>query len=387
MKKLAVVTTHPIQYNAPFFRRLTERGRVHPAVFYTWGASVLRDKFDPGFGKIVEWDIPLLDGYEYHFTENISPDPGSHHFRGIRTPDLNREISAWQPDAVLVYGWSFWGHLSCMHYFHGRLPVLFRGDSTLLDDRGGLRSMLRRWFLHLVYRQVDMALFTGKQNYDYFRACGLKNHQLLFAPHAVDNQRFEDTPGRNYAARALQLRTELGFRPHDIVFLFAGKLESKKDPELLMNAFRNASIPEARLLIVGNGMLEARLLQLAEGDARIRVTGFRNQSDMPVLYRTANWFILPSKGPGETWGLAVNEAMASGIPVITSSRCGCTPDLVQEGVNGFTFPAADGAALTRVLEKAVKADADAMGRAAAAFITGWSVDRLCESVEKIPALQ
>jgi glycosyltransferase involved in cell wall biosynthesis len=58
---------------------------------------------------------------------------------------------------------------------------------------------------------------------------------------------------------------------------------------------------------------------------------------MKVIYRLADIFILPSKGPEETWGLSVNEALASGIPVLVSSKCGCAYDLVIEGVNGYTF--------------------------------------------------
>lgn len=381
------MTTHPVQYNAPFFRRLAERGKLHPGVFYTWGSSVLQQKYDPGFGKTVEWDIPLLNGYEYHFTVNTAGDPGSHHFRGIRNPQLNREIMAWQPDAVMVYGWSFAAHLACMRFFHERRPVLFRGDSTLLDETGGLKALLRKSFLRWVYRHVDTALYTGKNNADYFRACGLREQQLVFAPHVVDNHRFADSADRDYAAKALAKRRSYGFSDTDTVFLFAGKLEPKKDPELLIQAFRALHRPGTHLLIAGNGVLEQRLRELAGTDENICFTGFHNQSEMPVLYRAANWFVLPSRGPGETWGLAVNEAMACGIPVIASDRCGCAVDLIQPEKNGYAFQAGSQEALRAVLGKACDSDAAAMGRAAAEEISRWSVDQLCASIENLPVLQ
>ena len=72
MKRLAIVTTHPIQYNAPLFKLIQERGNIQIKVFYTWGKTALKNKFDPGFGKYISWDIPLLDGYEYSFEKNIS---------------------------------------------------------------------------------------------------------------------------------------------------------------------------------------------------------------------------------------------------------------------------------------------------------------------------
>ncbi|HEY8661946.1 MAG TPA: glycosyltransferase family 1 protein, partial [Hanamia sp.] len=83
MKRLAIITTHPIQYNAPWFKLLAERKKLKVMVFYTWSQVEKEGKYDPGFGKNVEWDIPLLDGYEYRFINNISNEPGSHHFNGI----------------------------------------------------------------------------------------------------------------------------------------------------------------------------------------------------------------------------------------------------------------------------------------------------------------
>jgi glycosyltransferase involved in cell wall biosynthesis len=62
---------------------------------------------------------------------------------------------------------------------------------------------------------------------------------------------------------------------------------------------------------------------------------------MPVVYQLCDVFVLPSTGPGESWGLAVNEAMAAGKPVIVSDKCGCAVDLVVNGKNGFTFIAGD----------------------------------------------
>src|SRR5688572_4281377 len=133
MKRLAIITTHPVQYNAPLFAMLHKRANILVKVFYTWGESVLKNKFDPGFQRTVEWDIDLLSDYEYVFVNNISRKPGSAHYSGIDNPGLSEEIDHWQPDAVLVFGWKFKSHLKVLRHYHGKIPVLFRGDSTLLD--------------------------------------------------------------------------------------------------------------------------------------------------------------------------------------------------------------------------------------------------------------
>src|SRR5689334_23212002 len=99
MKKIAIVTSHPIQYNAPLFQLLAQRGVVATKVFYTWEQSRGGEKYDPDLGKKIAWDIPLLEGYEYSFVRNVSTDPGTHHFKGLINPDLNKVIKEWGADA------------------------------------------------------------------------------------------------------------------------------------------------------------------------------------------------------------------------------------------------------------------------------------------------
>ena len=343
-KRLAIVTSHPIQYNAPWFRLLGKSSAIHPGVFYTWEQSAAGPKYDPDFKERIEWDIPLLEGYEYCFVKNKSSDPGTHHFRGLVNPTLNAEIAAWRPDAILVYGWNFDSHLKCLRHFHRRLPILFRGDSTLLDERPGFRRQLRRWFLKWVYGHIDYALYVGANNKKYFLKHGLREGQLVYAPHAIDNSRFEE-PDVHYRELASGWRGRLGIADDDLVLLFAGKLEPKKDPFFLLEITGRISDPRLKIIIAGTGVLEARLQEAASSDARIHFIGFQNQQQMPVVYRLGDVYILPSRGPGETWGLGVNEAMASGCAIMMSEKAGGSTDLVEEGVNGIRFdPASPGGA-------------------------------------------
>jgi hypothetical protein len=124
--KVAIISTHPIQYNAPLFQLLGESNHLEIKVFYTWGTDVLEKKFDPGFGRIIEWDIPLLKGYQYVFVENTSKNKGSHHFGGIDNPDLINQIEDWGANALFVFGWSFKSHLACLKHFHQKIPIFFR---------------------------------------------------------------------------------------------------------------------------------------------------------------------------------------------------------------------------------------------------------------------
>ncbi len=336
--RLAIVTTHPIQYNAPWFKLLAAEPGLSIKVFYTWEQSQKNEKYDTGFGKVIGWDIPLLEGYDYTFVKNIAPQPGSHHFKGIDNPTLISEIEQWGADSVLVFGWPFKSHLACLRHFKGKIPVLFRGDSTLLDEQQGIKKLMRRMFLRYVYRHIDYALYAGTNNKAYFRAHGLKEKQLCHVPHAIDNDRFS-LPDDKYTIAADTWRAELQLADDNFVLLFAGKLEAKKDPGFMLQLAKALPAPHYRFIIAGNGPMEQQLKEAAAHDKRIIFIDFQNQQQMPVLYRMAHVFILPSKGPGETWGLAINEAMACGRPVVSTTLTGGAIDLINS--NGIIIEPGD----------------------------------------------
>ncbi len=383
MKKLAIITTHPIQYNAPLFRLLAERGKIQPKIYYTWGEAGFTAKYDPGFKKVIEWDIPLLEGYEYTFCNNIARHPGSHHFNGIINPGLSREIRDWGADAVLVYGWSFKSHLACMRKLYGKIPVFFRGDSTLLDDKGGLRSFARSVILRWVYRHVNKVFFTGINNKAYFMKYGLKEEQLILAPHAVDNHHFMQ-PDVEHTKLAEDWKKELGILPGKLVLLFAGKLEEKKNPAFLLRLMQKIDSDKIILVIAGNGPLETELKDSAKADKRIIFLPFQNQASMPVLYRLADIFILPSMGPGETWGLAGNEAMACGLALMMSNKCGGAVDLIEEGKNGVLFSPGDISAAAVFISSVLKNmdKLKAMKQVSLMRIHNFTLNRVAEAIEK-----
>ena len=378
-------------------------------MFYTWGQA--RGKvIDKDFGIEREWDIDLLSGYDHSFVQNTSSEPGSHHYNGIINPTLISEVKAFHPDKIIIYGWKFKSHLQLMRHFKGKTPLYFRGDSTLLDDAAGfsVKKSLRRLLLHWVYGHVDFALSPGTASDKYFLNAGLSANQIIRAPHAIDNDRFagiqlqrnndvrfdttqslDNDSESSLKIRARYWRKELTIAEDTKVFLFAGKLEPKKDPELLIRAFfrLNQQYSNTHLIMVGNGILEEELktmtstasttstpstsLNLSEPSSTpstastpstsISFLPFQNQSIMPLVYRLGDVFVLPSKGPGETWGLAINEAMACGRPVIASDKCGAVADMIKDNANGFVFKAGDENDLYNCMEKMVNADLASMG--------------------------
>lgn len=382
LPRLAIVSTHPIQYYAPLFQALARSKSLLPRVFYTWSQTAAAPVADPGFNRAITWDVPLLDGYEFEFVPNIAARPGTDHFQGLRNPGLIRAIETWGADAVLVFGWNSHSHLQALRHFNRRIPVFFRGDSTLLDPTRWWRRAARRVVLSWIYRHIDVAIAVGSNNRDYFRWCGVPADHIRMAPHAIDTARFADPDGA-HAQRAAQWRDELGIPPAAHVLLYAGKLQPKKDPLLLLQAFVSCGVP-GHLVFVGNGPLEAELRARAQGRADVHFLPFQNQQAMPGVYRLGDVFVLPSRGPGETWGLALNEALASHRPVIAGSKVGGARDLVTDGVNGWTFQSANLEQLTAVIGKALGSEPStlaAMGAAAGLESERWSIPAAAAGIE------
>lgn len=171
-KKIAIITTHPIQYYAPLFVALSKSEVFDFHVFYTKG-DVQNYQFDGAFGKNITWDIPLLVGYSHTFLENTSKNVKKGDFWSIKNPTIISELKKSGVDAIIIFGWNYQSHFETMRYFKGKIPVFFRGDSTLLDKTGFFKTFIRTLFLKFIYRFVDYAFYVGKSNKHYFLKMGI----------------------------------------------------------------------------------------------------------------------------------------------------------------------------------------------------------------------
>ena len=154
--------------------------------------------------------------------------------------------------------------------------------------------------------------------------------------------------------------------PSRPVILFAGKFQQRKNAAVLAAAFQSLDRGITRdpyLLFVGDGEQREILLAEARTDSSVRVVGFRNQRELPAFYDLADVFVLPSSK--EPWGLAVNEAMASGCAIIATNECGCAADLIDESC-GRVVPADDPQSLASALTEILGDENTARGMGAKA---------------------
>lgn len=330
---------------------------------------------DPGFRQPLQWDIPLLNGFESEFVPNVSSDPGTHHFGGIDCPQLVARLQIYRPRAMLMLAYRYRAFVPLL--VRKRWPIIFRGDSHMIG-RSNARWTPRRLALSAIFSRIDQFLYVGEANRHYFRFHGCTSRQMHFSPHAIDHRRFRkarhDTTNRN------RIRESWGVPDDAFVVLFAGKLEEKKSPLDLIRAFRLAALSNVHLVFVGSGEMQEQVAAEAQDNPCIHLAGFQNQSSMPFVYAAADLFVLPSKGAWETWGLAVNEAIASGTPVVVSNHVGCQQDLIVDGKTGFVFPAGDVRQLANALRRALSANLEAIVAAADKQLSAYTYSRASDGV-------
>lgn len=327
--RLCVLTTHPIQYMAPWFRALARDDELELDVIFLRELDAVQQGV--GFGRAFQWDVPLREGYA---SRVLAVAPGMGSLPGLLL-GLRRAILDIRPDAVLITGWNEPG-LGVAYPLVRllRIPVLVRGDSNALRPRSLFAKLLHK----LLLRLISGAVVIGKSNRQFYLDNGLAPVRLFGGAHFVESARML-AMAEAHAGDRVPLRELHEFDAEDFVFAFVGKYVPFKRPMLVVEAAalsRQRGWP-VKLHFAGSGELTDDLKhRAAELSVPVHFTGFLNQTEMWKAYVPADAFVLPSTN-GETWGLVTNEAMLFGLPVIVSDQVGCGPDLVIEGETGYVF--------------------------------------------------
>jgi glycosyltransferase involved in cell wall biosynthesis len=259
-----------------------------------------------------------------------------------------------------------------------------RGETHLGLPRSRIKAALRRPAIGTLYGLCDRLLAIGSANAAFYRAMGVPEHKIFLVPYAVDNDRFTKAANLNAAQKA-EVRRRYNVPADRPCVLYAAKFMRRKRPLDLLKAVRQLQseiqIPFT-VIMAGSGELESELRAYCRSHSLgdVVFTGFVNQTELPGLYAASDIFVLPSEH--EPWGLAVNEAMCAGLPIVVSHEVGCVADLVRDGVNGFTPAAGDIAGLTVALRRLIEDAAlrRRQGQASLARIGQWGYPQCLDGI-------
>lgn len=377
MKRLAIVASHVIQYQDPFFRLLAKEPGIDLTVIYcsSAGAETYRDE---DMKTTLRWDIDLLQGYRHITLRNFGFGDG---YTRLINPGIVPAIARGRYDAVIfMLGWgsisALLGIAACRI---SQTPFYLYGDSSFPPPATAFRAKVRAAFIRAVFRLASGFMTSGVLNAEYYRHYGGDPKTFFLLPWAVDNERFE-TASRFAPGERDELRARYGIGRDRVVFLFSAKLVARKDPLTLLRAYRRMQHRDrAAIVFMGDGELRPQLEEPASDG--VHLIGFINQADIPKHYAMCDVFVLPSLY--EPRGAVINEAMACGLPVIVTDRCGSIGDVVLEGDNAFIYPAGDADALARDMDLLTADDAlrGRMARRSREIIATWDFARGVEGVK------
>jgi glycosyltransferase involved in cell wall biosynthesis len=304
------------------------------------------------------------------------------------TKSIEFNLTELRPDVVCVPGWGDWYALSALSAAHRlKIPVIMFSESTAGDFQ---RVWWKEWIKSRILSTCSSALVGGSPHIEYLNSLRMNSSLIYTGYDTVDNGHFADSAKtvRNQAERDRSLINIQGK-----FFLCSARFIEKKNLSRVIEAFsryKMLSIGRAdidatpwKLVVLGDGELRGQLEQLVsrlELEGSVILPGFKKYDELPLYYGLASVFVLASTT--EQWGLVVNEAMASGLPVLVSARCGCSADLVRNGQNGFCFDPYDTEQLANLMFKMSfdETGLSLMAQQSQQIISAWSTRRFADGL-------
>jgi 1,2-diacylglycerol 3-alpha-glucosyltransferase len=339
-----------------------------------------------GMDSTYAWDrVPTAAGFQrLTLLDESGSGAGCCHSLATKVSEALTHIS---PDVVAIPGWSSHGALAALKWClnTGTPAVVLSASSSVGKRRARWKEAIKKRIVRLFSAGVG----GGTPQAVYLNRLGIPRDNVFLGYDVVDNGYFAEKAA---AARqdAPSLRRSLGLP--DQYFLCICRFIEEKNLSTLLAAYaayrRAAGAGAWKFVLVGDGPLKAQLLQQLEQSGLVDdvvLPGFKQYQELPPYYGLASAFVLPSVS--ETWGLVVNEAMATGLPVLVSNHCGCATDLVREGENGFTFDPRDTARLTELLTNVASPGVDlaTMAESSRRIIARWTPDAFALSLQRAAA--
>ena len=359
MTTVAIVHNHPIHYQHLLFCELARRGLDFEVLFV---AAFSGNRIESPLPKNLEYPYSIGHAGSYETAKRIKS-----------ALFICKALNRIRPAIVIISGYSdaaawtawLWANLR-------RTKRILWSESNVFDHPRYLwRELAKRVFV----TGCDSAHVYGTSGLEYLERLGMARSRIRTKRAIANTALFLNHGGvADQSGKAIRL-------------LFCGRLSPEKNLPFLMRAFarldQDTESPRMVLKLVGYGPLEHALRDLAEELGILKIVDFaggRQQADLPMVFRSSDVLILPSTS--ETWGVVVNEAMLSGLPVAVSARCGCAADLVKPQT-GWIFSPDDEVELAKLLDRIADTQIDVlkeMGRTARSMAAEYSPENCAKAV-------
>ncbi|RJQ17500.1 MAG: glycosyltransferase family 1 protein [Nitrospiraceae bacterium] len=319
-----------------------------------------------------EWDIKtdeLKFPHEIMFESPLDEVPAVSLFRYTWT-----SLNVLNPDVLIIDGYiyaSSWAGLFWAKV-NKRKVILWSSSNEDDHDRMFYKESVKKFFV----KKCDAYNVYGTKSRAYLQKLGANSNKLTIVGNNTDNAFYysETMKLRNDRAALCKKLNVPGKN-----FLYIGRFSSEKNILHLLDAYRRIAERNNKwgLILVGSGPQKKEIEDYTQKHRikNVSLPGFKQKIDIPEYLALSDVFILPSRS--EPWGIVVNEAMAAGLPVLVSKKCGCYPDLVKDGENGFAFDPFDKDELFNLMKKIVegKTDIEEMGRRSLEIVSNFTPEK------------
>ncbi|HCI64919.1 MAG TPA: hypothetical protein DFH97_08005 [Clostridiales bacterium] len=358
MKRILFLTTYASPYRVRFFDELGKTAQV--TVLYSRPCADVSHRdakwFEPGQGGFRSVQLKTtctVGGKQLCF-------------------DVCKWLKKGKYDAIFVGGYSSPTAILAMLSMRLRgIPFTMEVDGGLIRPDGKLKFACKRFLVRL----ADRWLSTGKETTRYLIHYGAKPENIREYPFSSFYQA-EILPDVVPQSEKLEIRQKLGIGEAKML-LAIGQFIPRKGFDVLLKAAAQLDKTVGIYFVGGEATPEYTALRETLGLTNVHFVGFKPKAELAEYYKAADAFVLPTRE--DIWGLVINEAMAYGLPVVTTDRCVAGMELVENGVNGYLVPVADENALAYRLRELLSSDMSAMGRISLKKIQNYTLENMAKA--------
>lgn len=358
-------------------------------LFLTSYASPYRVEFFDTLGQYCDLTVLFSDRKEKqnHRAKQWFVE-GKGYFRGIQLEkqvlaaqgrDLCTDVLPWlkKPwDAIVLCGYSSPTVLLAMAYLRlKRIPFYMEVDGGLIRQERKIKYLIKK----MLVSAADQWLSTGRATSRYLVHYGAKEARILEYPFTSFYEK-DILPQTVAPEEKEALRKELEVAEKHMV-LSIGQFIHRKGFDVLLHAAQNISKDVGIYIVGGDATEEYRKLREELGVSNVHFLGFQKKERLSQFYKAADLFVLPTRE--DIWGLVINEALAYGLPTITTDRCVAGLELIEDGVNGYVVPVEDAQALAEKINAVLSADLQQMGEASLRKIRPYTLENMAKTHAEI----
>ena len=308
---ISIIVAHPMQYYSMLYRELAKE--INLTVFY--GVNLCSEqKGADGFGISLQWDIDLVQGYEFEVLDNISKWPINFYILGYDHLDVCETLERYNSTHVANFGWHLKSYPQVLKYYKKKsIPIDVRGVSKIDINESSVKEIIKSIYYSIFLKRYNVLLSVGSKNRKYLMEYHVQENKRICSPRAVYQQFWKGKSAAHYK----------------YTFIWLGKFISLKISFGIIDLFKilDKSNQNIQLKMTGTGIMLDAAIQRASSCTGIPFLGFKNQLKLRKEYLSSDAAVLTSDL--ETPGLVVNEAFAIGLNAIVSSKVGSSGGVIK----------------------------------------------------------